>query len=160
MRVTPRGVGSATGPGHQRHLGAGLARGTGDGKTHLAAGKVGDAAHRVDGLEGGAGGDQHLPAPPALGREEGGQCAPRRMLLGLQHAAVAGLAAGLVAVPTAQQRRAVGHHLRQLRCVAGWVHISRFIAGASSSGTGCSPAAGQAQQAEQVVGPALRQLGR
>jgi hypothetical protein len=41
--------------------------------------------------------------------------------------------------------------------VAGWAHISRFIAGATSSGQRSSRPR-QAQQAQQFVGAALRQL--
>jgi hypothetical protein len=42
--------------GHQHHLGAGFARGARHGVAHLARGQIGDAAHRVDRLEGRAGG--------------------------------------------------------------------------------------------------------
>ena len=57
--------GQVHGAGHQRHLGAGLLRRTRDGKAHLAAGQVGDAAHRIDGLEGRPGRDQHASCRPA-----------------------------------------------------------------------------------------------
>jgi hypothetical protein len=132
-------------------------RGAGDGKTHLAAGVVGDAAHRVDGLEGGPGRDQHAAAGQALGLEEGDQfvdaartapaCGRRRSRRrpGRPRQAPAGTAPSATTWAT-------------LRCVAGCAHISRFIAGATSSGQR-SRGPGQAQQAQQVVGPALGQLG-
>ena len=66
MRVTWRGVGRCTGPATSVTIGAGLLRRTRDGKAHLAAGQVGDAAHRVDGLEGGPSGDQHALAGQTL----------------------------------------------------------------------------------------------
>jgi hypothetical protein len=52
----------------------------------------------------------------------------------LEHAPVAGLAAGLVAAAGAEHRAPSARTWATLRCVAGWAHISRFIAGASSSG--------------------------
>ena len=45
----------------------GLAGGARDGKAHLAAGRVGDAAHRVDGLEGRPGGDQQRRPASSFG---------------------------------------------------------------------------------------------
>jgi hypothetical protein len=52
MRRTPRGVGKRHRPCHQRDLRTRLLRRTGNGKTHFAAGPVGDATHRVDGFKG------------------------------------------------------------------------------------------------------------
>jgi hypothetical protein len=66
MRVTPRGVRLADRAADQRDFGASFLRGARDGKAHLAARQVGDAAHRVDRLEGRAGGDQHFPAGEQL----------------------------------------------------------------------------------------------
>ncbi len=102
MRRTPRGVGRCTGPATSVTARAGLGGGARDRKTHLAAGVVGDAAHRVDGLEGGPGGDQHRAAGQQLGLEEGDQLVAQ--FGGLEHAAVADLAAGLVAGRRARAR--------------------------------------------------------
>jgi hypothetical protein len=53
--------------------------------------------------------------------------------LRLEHAAVAGLTAGLVATAAGPSSAAPSATTcATLRCVAGWAHISRFIAGASS----------------------------
>ena len=59
---TPGGSAIVTGPGYQRHLGAGGGRRRGDGMALLARGAVGDIAHRVDGLVRGPRRDQHAPA--------------------------------------------------------------------------------------------------
>ena len=100
MRRTPRGVGRCTGPATSVTCGAGLGGGARDREAHLAAAQVGDAAHRVDGLEGRAGGDQHAAAGQQLGLEEGDQLVAQ--FVGFEHAAVADLAAGLVAAARAQ----------------------------------------------------------
>ena len=49
-------------PGHQGHLRARLTRGAGDGKAHLAAGQVADAAYRIQRFKGRPGRDQHALA--------------------------------------------------------------------------------------------------
>ena len=92
--------------GHQRDLGAGLLRRAGDGKTHLAAGMVGDAAHRVYGLKRGAGGDQPLLAPQWLRAQQRHHVLEQ--LGRLQHAAVTRFAAGLLAMAWAEDLRAIG----------------------------------------------------
>jgi hypothetical protein len=77
---------------------------------------------------------------------------------GLQHAAVAELATGLVAAGHAPAPgRPSAAIWRTLRWVAGWAHISRFMAGAMSSG---ARPIGRARHssAQQLVGPALHQL--
>ena len=62
-RRTPRGVVEAHRAGDQRDVGAGLGGGARDREAHLAARAVGEAAHRIDRLEGRPGGDStRLPA--------------------------------------------------------------------------------------------------
>ena len=121
-------------PGHQRDLGTGFLRRTCDGEAHLAAGQVGDAAHRVDGLERRTGGDQHAPAGQQLGLQAPRSprrttrrpraCAHRRS----RRTPGRRCPGPSTHAPSARTRAT-------LRCVAGWAHISRFIAGASNSGT-------------------------
>ncbi len=112
MRRTPRGVARPDRTGDQRHRRAGLGRGTREREAHLAARPVGQAAHRIDRLEGRAGGDQHGAALQHLRLEERDQLGEQ--LLGLEHPAVADLAAGLVAARRAEhdrrRRRAAARH--------------------------------------------------
>jgi membrane protein YqaA with SNARE-associated domain len=75
-----------------------------------------------------------------------------------QHAAVAHFAAGLVAAAGAQQGGAVGHHLGHI-ALRGRVRPHLAVHGRRHQQRAALDRAGQAQQAEQVVGPALRQLG-
>ena len=110
---------------------------------------VGDAAHRVERLERRSGGHQHTRRPARLWKA----ATAEQQVRGLQHAAVAGFATGLIAAADAQHGRAVGGHLRMLRWVAGWLHISRFIAGASSSGTRSGDAPGTSGSAARRPGP-------
>ena len=63
----PARRGQAHRPCDQRDVGAGFARRPCNGETHLAAGQVGDAAHRIDRFESGAGRDQHLFPASRLG---------------------------------------------------------------------------------------------
>lgn len=55
-----------TGPGDQRHIGATATGSARDGVPRLAAGTVGDIAHRVDGLDGRPGGDHNMLALKVL----------------------------------------------------------------------------------------------
>ena len=112
MRVTPRGVARLTGPATSVTSAPGFARGAGNRKAHLAARQVGDAAHRVNRLVGRPGRDQHALAAQHLGREERDEVFEQ--FVGLQHAAVAGFAAGLRARAHAQHACAVGLQLRQV----------------------------------------------
>ena len=61
----------AGGPGHQGHGGPPAGGGPGDGVAHPAGGVVGEIAHRVQRLPGGAGGDQHPQARHVLGVAHG-----------------------------------------------------------------------------------------
>ena len=92
--------------GDQGDVGAGLGGGACDREAHLAARAVGQAAHRIDRLEGRPGGHQHALAGEQLRLEEGDQRVAQ--LGGLEHPAVADLAAGLVAAARAEHGRAVG----------------------------------------------------
>ena len=143
------------GAGHQGDGRAGLLGRAREGETHLAAGQVGQATHRVDGLEGGPGRDQHAPARQALRLERGDELVAQ--CLGLQHAAVASLAAGLVAGVGAQHHRTVGAQLRHV-ALGGRVrpHLAVHRRRHQQRHTLGGP--GQAQQRQQVVGTALHQL--
>jgi hypothetical protein len=79
--------------GHQRHFGAGLARGARDRIAHLAGRQIRDAAHRVDRFIGRTGRDQHAFSRQELGLERCDQLVEQ--FVGFEHAAHAGLAAGL-----------------------------------------------------------------
>ena len=81
-----------------------------DRKTHLAAGAVRDATHRIDRLEGRPRGDEHAPARQQLRLKERDQLG--KQFSRLQHAAIAGFTTGLVAVPNPQHGSAVGLELR------------------------------------------------
>ncbi len=144
------------GAGDQIHLGARLAGRTRDGEPHLAARQVGDAAHRVDRLESRAGRDQHAVPREQPGREEGRQFL--QQFRGLQHAAIARFAAGLVARAHAQHHGAVGSHLRQV-ALRGGVRPHLAVHRGREQQRNALRGAGQAQQAEQLVGAALRQPG-
>ena len=138
--------------GDQSHRCTGLLRRARDGKAHLAAGQVGDAPHRVDGLEGGAGGDEHALAGQRLGLEEADQFLAQ--LDRFEHAAVADLAASLVAGGRAQDRAAVGTQLRgiALRRRVG-PHLAVHRRRQQQRAMVDRPR--QAQQAQQLVGAAL-----
>ena len=69
----------------------------GEGHTHLAGGVVGDEADGVDGLPGGSGGDQDLPARQILGEGDFLQDVLQQGLR-LRHLARTGVAAGEVAM--------------------------------------------------------------
>ena len=148
--------GQAHRAGHQADLGAGFVRGPGQGKTHLAAGQIGDAAHRVDSLVRGPGGDQHAPTGQHLGLKKRDQILEQ--LLGLEHAAVAGLAAGLVALTHAQHGGAV---LAQLGHVTHRGRMGPHFAvhGRCQQQGHRFLGARQAHQAQEVVSAAMQQLG-
>ena len=79
----------------QDHVGAGPRTGLRQRIAHLARAGIGDAAHRIHRLEGRPGGQHHRATGQQLGREMGQRMLQQR--LRLQHAALAGLAAGLFA---------------------------------------------------------------
>ena len=110
MRRTPRGVGRCTGPATSVTSAPASRAARAIGEAHLAARQVGDAAHRVDRLEGRPGGDEHALAEQRLRLEERDQLLEQ--LVGLEHAAVADLAAGLLAAAHAEHGGAVGRDLR------------------------------------------------
>ena len=117
---------------------------------------VGDAAHRVDGLKGRPGGDHHALAQQRLGRQEGDQLLDQ--FARLQHAPVAELAAGLVAVRHAQQVGAVVDHLLQV-ALRGGMRPHLAVHGRSEQQRRAGNRACQAQQRQQLASAALRQLG-
>ena len=128
---------------------------TGDGKSHLAAGQVGDATHGVNGLIGGASAHQHVLACQHLGLEKSHQLG--QQFFGLQHAAVAHLAAGLVALPHIQHVDAVGLELRHIALRGGVGPHFAVHGGGHDQGHRVQRAC-QAHEAEQVVGTAVHQL--
>ena len=130
--------------------------GAGDGEAHLAAGKVGDAAHRVDGLVGWPGTDQHMLARQHLGRKKLHQLV--QQLVGFEHAAIADFAAGLLALAHVEHMDAVGLELGHV-ALGGGVGPHFAVHGRSHDQRHGIQRAGQAHQAEQVVGPAVQQLG-
>jgi hypothetical protein len=148
--------GQAHRAGHQGHIGAGFTGCARNGKTHLAARQVGDAAHRVDGLVGGAGRDQHMLAGQRFGRKESNHVF--KNLLGLQHAAVAGLAAGLETAAHTQHRGAIGIQLNKV-ALRGRMRVHLTVHGRRHQQRHLVDGTGQAHQAQQVVGAAVQQLG-
>jgi len=99
-------------PAHQHHLGAGLRTGARQRVAHLARADVGDAAHRIDRLEGRSGGDHHL-APGQQPRHEEA-LETLEQLFGFEHSSHADFAAGLVAGCGAEHGDAVGTHLGEV----------------------------------------------
>ena len=94
--------------GHQRHFGAQFRQGGGDGVTLLAAGAIGQAAHRVDRLECRPGGDDRLPArqrPPGGARRQADDGVENGRRLG--HPARPEFATGHLAVVRPHDRDAV-----------------------------------------------------
>ena len=141
---------------NQGHLGARFAGRSRDGKPHLAAGEVGDAAHRVDGFKGGTGGDQNPAPTQALGLEMGHHVL--QDLLRLEHAAVPRLPARLIALPHAQHHRPVGLELGHI-ALRGRVRPHLSVHGRRQDQGHAIDGSGQAHQAEQFVGPAMDQFG-
>ena len=141
-----------TGPATSVTSAPASARRARDREAHLAARPVGQAAHRIDRLEGRPGGDEHALRPAsALRLEEGDQLGEQ--LGRLEHAAVADLAAGLVAAAGAEHGGAVGAQLRDVALRRRMrphlaVHRRRDEQRAALD----RPR--QAQQREQVVGAA------
>ena len=140
-------------PTDQGHLGARLARSAGDGKAHLAGREIGDAAHRVDRLEGRTGGDQHLLPGEQLRLQEGDQVFEN--LFRLQHAPVAGFAAGLFAAAGSEQRHAVDRQRRHVALRRG-VFPHLLVHGRGSEQR---TVAGEHHRRQQVVGEPVRDLG-
>ena len=68
----------------------------GDGVAHLTGGVVGEVAHRIQGLLGGAGGDQHMAALQVVGQSQAAENVVHQ-LLGLRHPPGAHRSAGQVA---------------------------------------------------------------
>ena len=109
--------------------------------------------NRIDGRRVGAGADQHFPASqaPWAGRT---QRVRRPVLFGLEHAPSPTSPQAWSPCPAEDAGARPCRAWATLRRVAGWDHISRFIAGASSSPAGDAgrPAgAPGAQQRQQVV---------
>ena len=93
-------------PGHQHHFRPGGTAGLRQRHTHAAAGQIGDAAHGVDGLKGGAGREQHAFAHQQFGCPQIGQ--QFGQFGGFEHAAFAGFATGLAAAGGAEHGNAIG----------------------------------------------------
>ncbi len=135
--VTPGGSARARPVHDQRHARAGIARRSGDREALLAGRAVGDIADGIDRLMRGAGGDEHAARRERTGTA-GDSSASAAAAMGerLAPSALARLAA-LGHLATRADRRH-GCRRRQswsrLRSVAGFAHISRFMAGASSTG--------------------------
>ena len=98
--------------GHQRHLSTGQRSGLRQRKAHFSAGQIGDAAHRVYGLVSRPGRHQHVFAKQGLGRKHADDLV--QQFIGLEHAPVAGFAAGLLALTDAEHMRAIGAQLRHI----------------------------------------------
>ena len=138
---------------HEGNARASGTAGAGECRAHFAAGQVGDAAHWVDGLEGGTGGDEHVFAAqgffrPQIGQQFG-QCG------GLGHAPFAGFAAGQVAAFGREDGDAVGGELGDVALVgriAPHVHVHGGRGGQRAG-------AGGGEVGEQVVGNAVRDFG-
>jgi hypothetical protein len=126
-----------------------------EGEAHLAARPVRQPAHRIDRLEGRARGDQHRAALQHLRLEERNQFGEQ--LFGLEHAAVADLAAGLVATRRAEDDGAVGTQLRGIplrRRMRPHLAVHRRREQQRTA----LDRPRQAQQAQQIAGPTLREL--
>ena len=143
-------------PCHQSHVGTRFTRSAGNGKTHFSARKVRDAPHGVDGLERRAGRDQHFLTCQHLGGKKGNHLF--QQFAGLQHAPIAGFAAGLVAVAHTQHRGTVLRHLGQV-ALGGGVRPHLAVHGGRQQQGYTVDGPGQAHQAQQLVGPALHQAG-
>ena len=128
---TPAGSGRSTGPGDQRHLGAGLRRRPRDGVALLAGGAVGDVAHRIDRLVRRPGGDEHVLAGERTARR-------RQQALDGRRRSPAARPCGRARSRPRPWRRRWGRRratpsacrVSRLRCVAGCCHMRTFIAGA------------------------------
>ena len=138
----------------ERHLGTGIAGRTGEGKTHLAAGEVGDAAYRIDRLEGRAGSEQYLLAGEQLGLEVGDHRIEN--VLGFEHAPFADFATGLFAAGWAEDRDAIAAQ-------RGDIALRRRFAphlAVHRRGDEQRAVARQRQRCQQVVGDAVCHLGQ
>ena len=152
----PMGGGQLHRPGNQHHLGTRFLRGPGNGKTHLARGVVGDAAHRVNRLKGGACRDQHLLPGQAFGLKVGNHLG--HQIGGLQHAPVTGFTTGLIPGAHAQHNGPIGRHLVQV-ALGRRVGPHFPVHGRGQQQGRALTRSGQAQQAEQFIGPTLGQFG-
>ena len=142
--------------GNQRDLGTGRACGTRHRKAHLAARVIGDAAHRVNGLERRSGRHQDMVADQLLGGQIGRQVFQN--LGGLEHPAIAGLAAGLRAVADTQHHRTILSDLRHVALGGGVQPHFPVHGGREQQGYPVDRAC-QAEQAQQLVRAALHQPG-
>ena len=127
-----------------------------DGKTHFPAGQVGDATDRVNGFIGGASRDDHVLTSHDLGRKEGRHVV--QQLIGFQHAAIAYLATGLVALPHVKHVDAVCLQLRHV-ALRGRVSPHFPVHGRGQNEWHGVERARQAHEAEQIIGPAVEQFG-
>ena len=154
LHATRRGQMHRT--GDQSDLGTGIARRAGNGKAHLAARQIGDAAHRIDCLESRSCRHQHMVSDQLLGRQIGRHVFEN--LCGFEHAAVAGLAAGLLAVAHAQNHRTILCHGLHIALGRGMQpHIA--VHGRCQQKRHALDRTRQAQQAQQLVRAPLRQPG-
>nr|GEU28492.1 hypothetical protein [Tanacetum cinerariifolium] len=151
----PERRGQRRGAGHQHHLGACFARGARHGITHFAGRQIGDAAHRVDGLERGTGRDQDALTGQHLGLERCDQLFEQ--LHGFEHAAHADFTAGLVAGGRAEDDDAV--FLELARIAAGGRVLPHLHVHGRRNQERHVARARQAHGGEQVVAHAVRQLG-
>ena len=108
----PPASADCTGPGHQRHCRARFGAGARQREAHLAGTRVGEAAHRIERLEGRPGRQQHPLAGQRLRLQEGDQRVEQ--FLRFQHAALADFAAGLLASSRTENGDAVGCQLRDV----------------------------------------------
>ena len=104
-----RRFGKRGGAADQRDIGASFTKCYGDRITHFARARVGNAAYRIDWLEGGAGGDQRAFASEQFGA---GPCRIERFDgfeqgLGFQHATETSFTAGLVTFVRAENDHAI-----------------------------------------------------
>ena len=143
-------------PGNERDSGARMMGGLGNGKTHFAAGQIGDASNRVNRLIGGAGCNEHMLALKHFGGPKGKQFIHN--FFGFEHAAITRFAAGLIALPYVQHMRAIGLELGHI-ALCGWVsphfsvHSRRNNQGHRLNGPG------QTHEAEQFIGLAMDEFG-
>ena len=148
--------GQADRAGHQRHGRAGLAGGACYREAHFSARQVRNAPHGINGLIGGAGSDQHLLTRQRFRREEGNDVFEQ--LIGLQHAAVAGLAAGLKAGAHTQHRGAIGRQLPEI-ALRRRMRVHLAVHGRRDQEGHLVDGPCQAHQTEQVISAPMQQFG-
>ena len=154
-RVHADGLSQAGGAGHQRDLRPAGGGGPGNGVAHAPGGVVGEIAHRIQRLLGGAGGDQNpqaLHVPPVAY----GVLHVLQKLLRLRHLALAHRAAGQPAAGRLNQLPAVPPQEGQV--VLG--HRVLIHAGVHGGGRQLGAVAGQDGGGEHIVRQPVGQLGQ